>query len=106
MGFTADMADGLAPTEYSVSVFAKRRRADETVSEFVERACIELRGARNSQWVALVPESDLVDAGFRIELNEPPVDHYDIPVGSSEEMLRVDELSAVFGRYERRKVSK
>ncbi|MGR6523819.1 hypothetical protein ACU5JM_19470 [Rhodococcus erythropolis] len=105
-GFKAEVAEGLDPTGYAVSVFAKTRAPGESISTFLDRVCEEIREHRVAKWVALVPEQELADAGFQIDLNEPPKDHYDIPVGSEEDNLRVDDLSRVFGTYNRRRMPK
>ena len=102
----AEEAEGLDPTGYAVSVFAKKRGQGESIPNFLDRICEEIRQHRVARWVALVPEAELVDAGFQIDLHEPPKDHYDIPVGSQEDSLRVEDLSRVFGTYNRRRMPK
>lgn len=68
-GYAIETAlNGEPPRYYSISVFALAFTDEETIDDLVDR---------------LTRHAALADAGFELTLNEPPADHYDIPLGTN-----------------------
>jgi hypothetical protein len=98
-GFEIETAiKGEEPRYYSVSVFALARRQGETIDVLIDRLTLHAADHRRFQWYCLVTESELVDAKFELIRNEPPDDHYDIPLGTGAvDPDRVSKLAQLFG---------
>ncbi len=90
--------DGIQPEYYSISVFALTYTQGETIADLVDRLTAHAAEYRRFKWYCLVTESELTDAGFQLILNEPPDDHYDIPLGKDAiDLERVTDLAVLFG---------
>lgn len=89
---------GEPPEYFSISVFALALVEGETVDDLVDRLTLHAAEHRRFKWYCLVTETELKSANFELILNEPPDDHYDIPVGSDaiDETL-VKQLALLFG---------
>jgi hypothetical protein len=90
--------NGEPPRYYSISVFALAFTDEETIDDLVDRLTRHAADHRRFKWYCLVTESELADAGFELTLNEPPADHYDIPLGTNalDEKL-ASGLATLFG---------
>lgn len=89
------IADGESDPEPSISAFALEHPsgdAQDTTDNLLEG----IRNHRNAKWVSVVTSSELLSAGFQIELSEPPPNHHDVVLprdGLEEAIVR---LSSVF----------
>lgn len=89
---------GQSPDYYSISVFALARGENESVDDLVDRLRLHAADHRKFKWYCLVTETELKQADFELILNEPPDDHYDIPVGSDAiDPTLVTQLALLFG---------
>lgn len=98
-GYEIDSAEnGQPPAYYSISVFALALAEDETIDALVDRLTLHAAEHRRFKWYCLVTESELYDGDFELILNEPPDDHYDIPVGYDDvDDEMVSRLAMIFG---------
>lgn len=89
---------GRPPDYYSVSVFALALDDGESVDDLVDRLRLHAADNRKFKWYCLVTETELNEANFELILNEPPDDHYDIPVGlDAIDPTMVTNLALLFG---------
>lgn len=102
LGYDHDQrVSGAAPPYYSVSVFAMAREADEEVPHLIDRLVNHVRSVRKAAHMMLITESELQTAGFSLIKNEPPAHHYDIPIGTDRQELRVEDLAQTLGLDEK-----
>ena len=95
---------GIPDPGYSVSVFAREHQEGEALEVTISGLIEHVRSLRNAKWAAIATESELSEAGFRIDLSEPPPEHYDLCIKDPDNEQELKALEAVFNVRERRKV--
>jgi hypothetical protein len=95
---------GVAHAGYSVSVWARPVFEGETSETAIDELIDLVSKHRSARWAAVVTERELSDAGFKIELSEPPPCHDDLPIEDPGDTVLLQKLEDVFGLRERRKV--
>jgi hypothetical protein len=90
--------DGIPPPYYSISTFALPRIRGESIDALVDRLTLHAVHERRFKWYCLVTGPELEAEGFELILNEPPDDHYDIPLGvAGIDFAQVRRLALLFG---------
>ena len=64
---------------FSISTFGMCRTADSTDDDLISEICREAPVGGRNVW--LTSSSELAEAGFRVELAEPPPHHYNVILG-------------------------
>ena len=95
---------GIKDPPYAVSVFARTYKEGEDVESTISGLIGAVKHNLNSKWVAVTTESELTAAGFRLDLNEPPPEHYDLWILDPDNEQELKALEAAFNVRERRKV--